>query len=72
MNRPEFISSNEICDIMQFTKRTLQRRLNCPKNPLPPADLSRVGGKSMWDRKIFEIWLERERALSQKNRGGDQ
>ncbi|MCU7846949.1 MAG: hypothetical protein KZQ89_02920 [Candidatus Thiodiazotropha sp. (ex Lucinoma kastoroae)] len=61
MNKPEFISSKEICKIMDFHKRTLHRRLLCPVNPLPQPAIKRIGGVSLWDTQSFYDWVERER-----------
>lgn len=64
---PKFVSSNEICKSLDISKRTLQRRFHCKRNPLPPACIKRVGGASKWEESIALAWIERERALSQKS-----
>lgn len=70
MSLPELVTSNEICEAMRFTKRTLQRRFHCPINPLPEPDFKRVGGMSMWDKSVAVAWCERERSLDRSIRGG--
>ena len=75
MNKPEFVTSNEICDTMKFSKRTLHRRLLSPENPLPQPAIKRIGAMSLWDAHTFYEWVERERqrekmALGDDNQGG--
>ncbi len=76
MKKPEFISSKEICEIMDFHKRTLHRRLLCPVNPLPQPAIKRIGAMSLWDAQVFYNWVEREKErtfleLSDIEKGGD-
>ena len=76
MNKPEFVTSREICEIMGFKKRTLHRRLLSSKNPLIPPAIKRIGAMSLWDAQEFYDWVEREKIrtqleLSQNNLGDD-
>ena len=64
---PKFISSNDLCESLGISKRTLQRRFHCKRNPLPPACIKRVGGASTWEEDVALEWLERERALGKKS-----
>lgn len=64
MSLPQFVSSNDICDALKFSKRTLQRRFHCPTNPLPQPCIKRVGGLSMWEFSIARAWIEREKGRS--------
>ena len=67
---PKFVSSNDICNALGISKRTLQRRFHCARNPLPPACIKRVGGASKWEEGIALAWLEREGALGNKSSQG--
>lgn len=68
---PNYVSSNDICDSLGISKRTLQRRFYDDENKLPEPCIKRVGGKSIWEESRIQEWLKREIERSKKlNHGG--
>ncbi len=74
MKLPKFVTSNDICESVGFTKRTLQRRFTDKKNPLPRPCIEREGAEHRWEFSIAFAWIERERKIfrgkNKKSRAG--
>ena len=70
MSLPEFVSAKDICGVLDFTTRTLHRRMNDEHHPFPQPAIKHIGAPSLWHKSDFLTWIEEEQAHTKANEQG--